>query len=72
MGQKVMLEATQSVVDGNTVVHAAGEQWESLDKVPEGVPVRPVLVDVPDDPRPAAAPPPVPADAPAKSPGKGK
>lgn len=74
MTQKVMLEATQSVVSGNQVVHAAGELYATLKDVPEGVPVRPVLVDVPDDGEPAPAPPTaVPAPrlkAPAKPPAK--
>ena len=60
MAQKMMLEATQDVVSGNEVVHAAGALYATLAQVPEGVPVRPVLVDVPDEPKAAPAPKPPP------------
>lgn len=66
MAQKVMLEATADVVDGNVVAHPAGALYGSLKDVPEGVPVRPVLTEVPDDPE--AAPKAEPAKAePAKA-----
>jgi hypothetical protein len=55
MSQKIMLEVTQPVVSGNDVVVHAGELYASADEVPEGVSVRPVIVDVPDAaPAPAA------------------
>ena len=60
MAQKVMLEATQDVVSGNVVAHPAGALYASMGDVPEGVPVRPVLVDVPDEPKAAPAPKPQP------------
>lgn len=50
MGTKVMLEATQSVVSGNEVVVHAGELFAPGAKLPEGVTVRPVLVDAGDKP----------------------
>jgi len=65
MGRKVMLEATQPVVDGNTVVHAAGDLFEP-GSVPDGVLVREVIVDVPDEPKPAPAQAKPAAKAPAK------
>jgi hypothetical protein len=52
MASKVMLEATQSVVHGNGVAVHSGELFEVGD-VPDGVTVIPVLVDVPDKPKPA-------------------
>jgi len=54
--RKIMLEAVQPVVDGNEVVHAAGDLFDP-GEVPEGVQVREVVVDAPDpkpDPKPAA------------------
>ena len=45
MALKTMLEATQDVVSGNEVVHAAGTLYASMADVPEGVPVRSVLVE---------------------------
>ena len=57
MAQKVMLEATQSLVDGNEVVVHSGELFEPGARLPEGVTVRPVQVDVPRKPaesKPAA------------------
>jgi len=58
MARKIMLEATQPVVDGNQVVHAAGDLFEP-GSAPDGVPVREVIVDAPDvpEPKPAAAKP---------------
>jgi hypothetical protein len=56
MARKIMLEAVQPVVDGNTVVHAAGDLFEP-GSAPEGVMVREVIVDAPDEPKPAAAKP---------------
>jgi hypothetical protein len=50
MASKVMLEATQSVVDGNDVAVHSGELFEPGAKLPDGVTVRPVIVDVPDKP----------------------
>ena len=75
MGQKVMLEATQSVVDGNSVAVHSGELFEPGADLPEGVTVRPVIVDVPGpaakDPEPEPEPAPErPAKAPAKAPAK--
>src|SRR5262249_34523675 len=49
MARKIMLEATQPVVDGNMVVHAAGDLFEP-GGAPEGVSVREVIVDAPDVP----------------------
>lgn len=54
MASKVMLEATQAVVDGNAVVVHSGELFEPGARLPDGVTVRPVMVSVPD--APAAAP----------------
>jgi hypothetical protein len=56
MARKIMLEATQPVVDGNTVVVAAGELFEPGADLPEGVQVREVVVDAPDEPAAKAAP----------------
>jgi hypothetical protein len=75
MGQKVMLEVTQSVVDGNGVAVHSGELFEPGAKLPEGVTVRPVIVSVPDPAPEAPAPEPEPeqkpaAKAPAKAPAK--
>jgi hypothetical protein len=53
MGQKIMLEVTQPVVSGNEVVHHSGDLYASMDDVPDGVQVRPVIVSVPDAPAPA-------------------
>ena len=76
MAQKVMLEVTQSLVDGNEVVVHAGELFEPGAKLPEGVTVRPVMADVPpkraasafsgEDAKQEAAP----SKPPAKTPGK--
>lgn len=63
MALKTVFEATQDVVSGNEVVHAAGTLYDSLDDVPAGVPVRAQIAVVPDDPGPEPAPPQVPADA---------
>jgi hypothetical protein len=62
MARKIMLEVTQPVVDGNEVVHAAGDLFEPGASLPEGVLVREVIVDAPDKPEPA----PKPAKPPAK------
>jgi len=59
MARKIMLEAVQPVVDGNTVVHAAGDLFEP-GSVPDGVTVREVIVDVPGAPEPKPAAKPVP------------
>jgi hypothetical protein len=62
MGQKVMLEVTQPVVSGNEVVVHSGELFEPGAKLPDGVTVRPVIVNAPDPaPAPAPAPEPEPA-----------
>ena len=50
MGQKVMLEVTQPVVNGNEVAVHSGELFEPGARLPEGVTVRPVIVSVPDKP----------------------
>ena len=50
MAAKVMLEATQSVVAGNTVAVHSGDLFEPGAKLPEGVTVRPVIVDADDKP----------------------
>lgn len=63
MASKVMLEATQSVVDGNEVAVHSGELFEPGAKLPEGVTVRPVIVEAPEE---KAAPKPQPAKVPAK------
>jgi hypothetical protein len=60
MASKVMLEATQAVVNGNEVVVHSGELFDPGAKLPEGVTVRPVIVDVPG--KPAAAEKPAQAD----------
>lgn len=80
MAQKMMLEATQSVVAGNEVVVHSGELFDPAAKLPEGVTVRPVMADVPDKPaaqeKPAvaedkpAAPEAAPAKTAAKAPAK--
>lgn len=54
MSERVMLEVTQPVVDGNTVVIAAGTLYEPDAELPEGVTVRKVVADVPDKPAPKA------------------
>lgn len=72
MASKVMLEATQAVVNGNDVAVHSGELFEPGAKLPDGVTVRPVIVDVPDEP--VEEVPPVitraAADGPAKTPAK--
>jgi hypothetical protein len=75
MAAKVMLEATQSVVAGNEVAVQSGELFEPGADLPEGVTVRPVIVDDPapvaKDPVPEPAPEPKPAaKVPAKVPAK--
>jgi hypothetical protein len=71
MASKVMLEATQSVVDGNDVAVHSGELFEPGAKLPDGVTVRPVIVDVPDKPaaeeKPAAEDKPAAPKPPAKA-----
>ena len=54
MSKQIMLEVTQPVVDGNTVVVAAGTLYEPGADLPEGVTVREVIADVPDKPAPKA------------------
>lgn len=56
MTRKIMLEATQPVVEGNEVIVAAGTLFEPGAKVPDGVTVREVIADVPDDKPAAKAP----------------
>jgi hypothetical protein len=68
MAEKAMLEVTQSVVAGNEVAVHSGDLFEVGARLPEGVSVRPVLVDVPDAPRAEAKP--EPAKAAAKAPVK--
>ena len=63
MGRKIMLEATQPVVDGNEVTVAAGTLFEPGAVLPDGVTVREVVVSVPDEPEPAVK---APAKVPAK------
>jgi hypothetical protein len=73
MGRKIMLEVTQPVVSGNEVVVAAGTLFEPGAKLPDGVTVREVITDVPDEPEPKAEPakaPAEPAKAQAKAPAK--
>ncbi len=67
MARKIMLEATQPVVNGNEVVVAAGELFEPGARLPDGVTVREVITDAPDEPAKAAA---EPAKAAAKAPAK--
>ena len=60
MGRQIMLEVTQPVVDGNEVAVAAGTLFEPGAKLPDGVTVREVITDMPDEPvkaeeKPAAA-----------------
>ena len=64
MARKIMLEVTQPVVNGNEVVVAAGELFEQGARLPDGVTVREVITDAPDEPAKAAA---EPAKAPAKT-----
>lgn len=73
MGQKVMLEVTQAIVDGNSVAVHSGELFEPGAKLPDGVTVRPVIVIVPDPKPKPKEPEPEPepaAKAPAKAPAK--
>jgi len=63
MARKIMLEATQPVVNGNEVVVHAGELFEPGAPLPEGVTVREVVVDVPGEPEDAPAPKASPAKA---------
>lgn len=76
MSQKIMLEVTQPVVSGNEVVHHSGDLYGSMDEVPDGVQVKPVIVSVPDpapkEPEPAPEPkePERPAKPAAKAPAK--
>jgi hypothetical protein len=56
MARKIMLEVTQPVVDGNEVVVAAGELFEPGAQLPDGVTVREVVTDAPDEPAKAAEP----------------
>jgi len=65
MARKIMLEATQPVVDGNEVVVAAGELFEQGARLPDGVTVREVITDAPGEPAKAE-----PAKAAAKAPAK--
>ena len=71
MGQKIMLEVTQPVVSGNEVRIPSGHLYASLDEVPDDVQVKPVIVDVPDKPKPEPAKTEAKAEAPAKAPTKG-
>ena len=68
MAAKVMLEVTQSLVSGNEVAVHSGELFDPGARLPEGVTVRPVLVDVPD--KPAAQEKPAPDKPAAKAPAK--
>ena len=52
MARKIVKEVTQPVVDGNTVVFAAGEQFGEDHVLPDGVPWKMVLAEVPDEPAP--------------------
>lgn len=71
MGKKIMLEVTQPVVSGNEVTVAAGTLYEQGAKLPEGVTVREVITDVPDEPAKAEEKPaPEPAKPAAKVPAK--
>ena len=64
MARQIAYEVTQPVVDGNEVLHAAGDLFASEADVPDYVLTHPVIVDVPD--KPAAAEKAVPAAAPLK------
>jgi hypothetical protein len=68
MATKVMLEVTQPVVNGNEVAVHSGELFDPGAKLPDGVTVRPVIVDVPD--KPAAETKPAAAEKPAQEPAK--
>lgn len=71
MGERIAYEVTQPVVNGNEVLHAAGDLFASRADVPDYVQVKAVVVGVPDDPAPAAAPEPAKAaPAPAAKSGK--
>jgi hypothetical protein len=63
MAQRVELEVTVPVHGpGGEVVWQPGHRFGSLEEVPDGVPVRPVFADVPDEPaEPAPEPPTAPA-----------
>lgn len=57
MAQRVELEVTAPVHGpGGVVAYLPGHRFASMTEVPEGVPVRPVLVQAPDEPAPGSQP----------------
>jgi hypothetical protein len=73
MAQRVELEVTVPVHGpGGEVVWQPGHRFESLAEVPDGVPVRPVFADVPDEPAEDAEPAPEAPPAPVRPPARGK
>lgn len=70
MARKIMLEVTQPVVDGNEVVVAAGTLFEPGARLPDGVTVREVVTDAPEDKTAEPVKAQEPAKAPAKAPAK--
>jgi hypothetical protein len=70
MAQRVEFEVTAPVHGpGGVIAWQPGHRFASLADVPDGVPVRPVLASVPDEP---AEPEPEPAPAPVRPPARGK
>lgn len=77
MAQRVELEVTAPVHGpGGVVAYLPGHRFASMTEVPEGVPVRPVIVQVPDEPAPEPQPlpeaMPEPEPSPAARPGKAR
>lgn len=74
MAQRVELEVTVPVHGpGGVVAYLPGHRFASMTEVPEGVPVRPVLVQAPDEPAPGPQPEPEPEpQAPAARPGRAR
>lgn len=68
MARRVMLEVTQPFhKSGTEVMFQPGELFPPDAELPDGVSVREVVAEVPDEPAPA----PEPAKAPARTPAKG-
>lgn len=74
MAQRVELEVTVPVHGpGGVVAYLPGHRFASVGEVPEGVPVRPVLVQAPDEPVPESQPEPGPEpQAPAARPARAR
>ena len=69
MARKIMLEVTQPYhASGTEVAYQPGHLFDPGADLPEGIRVREVIADVPDEPaEPAAGQDPAPAKAPAKT-----